>query len=139
MIKTLPQPTPADGIATIQYSLRCFNFALASALPSIGLPVALLIAANADNPIRALAFAFVGLIPVISLPMAWLAASNHRRARAASKGRWNPAHGYLAWGRALSALGVFISLLVILFFVCVLTGIIPWRSGETSRGMTGGE
>jgi len=91
------QLSPADGIKVINHSLRCFAFSLASLIPLIGLPLAL-----------------VGF-------------SHYRKARAIVSGRWNPARQYLLWGSVLGSLGFLISLVVVLFIACALLKILPWQ------------
>lgn len=89
------QLSPADGILAIKYSLRCFAFSVASPIPLLGLPLAL------------------------------IAFSNYRKARAIVKGRWNPARTYLLWGSVLGSLGLLVSLLAFFFIVCVVLKILP--------------
>lgn len=72
-----------DKVRGINGSLRCFRLGLAS------------------------------LVPVVGLAFAVLAAVETRRVRKAVGHEWNPARGYWLWGRALTALGLFISLITI--------------------------
>ena len=56
--------------------------------------------------------------------LAWV---NVFRAESAAHGEWNPAGAQLIWGRALSALGVLVSMLLAVFFVCVILKLFPWQ------------
>lgn len=102
MSEPAAQPAPADGIKAIEHSIRCFSFSMAS------------------------------LIPLIGLPLVFIAFSDYRRARAAVKGRWNPAEGYLVWGSILGSLGLLISLASILFLICASLKLLPWQYHESA-------
>jgi hypothetical protein len=97
----MPKPvnamSPAEGIEAIQYSLRCFAYSVAS------------------------------LVPVLGVPMAVAAFVNFRKARALTRGDWNPAQAYLIWGSALGSLGLLLSLLVVLFVVSAILQLLPWQ------------
>jgi hypothetical protein len=95
MNKAPDQPAPADGIKVIEYSLRCFSFSLWS------------------------------LIPLLGLPFVLMAFSNYRKARAVSQGHWNPARSLLAWGSALSSLGLLISTLVVMAIIASFLKMLP--------------
>ncbi len=95
MNKAPEQPAPADGIKAIEYSLRCFSFSLWSLLPLVGLPFGL------------------------------IAFANYRKARAVSQGHWNPARSLLAWGNALSSLGLLISTFVVLVIIASFLKMLP--------------
>lgn len=93
-------PDPADGILAITCSLRCFAFGLA------------------------------GMVPVLGLPLAVVAFKNFRLARAATKGKWNPAQAYLIWGSIFGSLGLLLSLLVVLYAVCALLQLLPGQYNQ---------
>jgi hypothetical protein len=93
-------PDPADGILAIRCSLRCFAFGL------------------------------LGVIPVLGLPLAAVAFGNFRRARAATKGKWNPAQVYLIWGSVFGSLGLLLSLLVVLYTACALLQLLPGQYSQ---------
>ncbi len=100
MTKAAQLPAPADGIKAIEYSVHCFNYSLAS------------------------------LIPVLGLPMALVAFSYYRRARRACRGSWNPAGRLLAWGNFLSSLGLIASAIVMLMLAASLLKLLPWQYGD---------
>lgn len=91
------QPDAADGIRVIQYSLKCF------------------------------AFSFGGLIPVLGVPLVMQSFSDHRKARAAGKGCWNPAKSYLVWGGIIGSVGLLVTIVGLVFFGCLLLKLLPWQ------------
>jgi hypothetical protein len=91
------QPSPADGIRVIKYSLKCFSYS------------------------------FGGLIPVLGLPLVVLSFSYFLKARAAGKGCWNPAKKYLLWGSVVGSAGLLITLAVIIFTTCAMMKLLPWQ------------
>jgi hypothetical protein len=90
MIEASRTLSPANGIKTIKYSLKCF------------------------------AFSFGGLIPVLGVPLMVQSLSYYRKARAASKGCWNPAKNYLAWGFIIDIAGLLITIAVLVFISFLL-------------------
>lgn len=108
--------SPDARIDMIQHSLRCFGYGVASALAMLLAPLAVVVVANVHASNRAAAIVCALPLPFISLLMAVKASSDHRKARIISSGEWNPARPQLLWGRALSALGILCSLLLLFFF-----------------------
>ena len=111
----------------IQHSLRCFGFGVASALPMLLAPLVVVLVANVHASHRLAAIVSTCPIPLISLMMAVKASANHRMARVASSGGWNPARLQLLWGRVLSGLGILGSMLLLFFFFGVLTNLFTWQ------------
>ena len=111
----------------IQHSLRCFGFGLGSVLPMVLAPLVVALVANVHPSNRALAIVSTLPIPLISLMMAVKAWADHRKARTASNGEWNPARPQLLWGRVLSGLGLLGSMLLLFFFAGVLMNLFVWQ------------
>ena len=91
------QPAPADGIKTIQYSLKCFELS------------------------------FGGLIPFVGIPFMLKSFSCFWEARATARGCWNPAKKYLLWGRIIASIGFLLNIMVVLWVICAWLQILPWQ------------
>ena len=103
----------------IRHSLQCHGYGVASALPMLLAPIAMVLVANVHASNLAAAMIVTLPIPLISLAMAFRASMSHHQARIAGSDEWNPARSQLLWGRVLSALGILCSLLLLFYFAGV--------------------
>lgn len=111
---------PDERIRMIRCSLRCLGFGAASAAVTLASPIAVLLILNLPSAFQKTVVLALSWLPLAGLALAFVSWTNLFQARNAAQGEWNPAAAQLLWGRILSALGVFISMLLLFFFVCAM-------------------
>jgi hypothetical protein len=65
-----------------------------------------------ERSLRCFTLGLFGLLPVIGIPMAVLAAADYRRVIKGRGNMWNPAHRYLKWGGVFARMGLALFLVV---------------------------
>ena len=65
-----------------------------------------------ERSLRCFEFGLLGLLPVIGIPMAILSAAQYRRVKRGQGDAWNPAHRYLFWGGVCGRMGLSLFLLI---------------------------
>jgi hypothetical protein len=65
-----------------------------------------------ERSLRCFVFGLIGLLPVIGIPMAVLSAAQYRRVKQGRGEMWNPAHRYFFWGGVCARMGLALFLLI---------------------------